>query len=222
MNWTAIKGTCSSIALLAVSFLAVNTVVVENRTAKHVNELLMQTGDVVGNINTTVKKINAPGGLLQVTGKTVAKADNLLGHTDILVANEQHSLDNWNTQITKTLSNVDLAVATTIGNENEITKASAQTLNATTESVKAIKPLADNLAIEAQELQKTTAAVTDLVSDPKIKDTVSHVDNTATHIDGTTADVQHAVHKYVYPGPFARIWGYVSGVGVSVGKLFIP
>jgi predicted RNA-binding Zn ribbon-like protein len=130
-------------------------------------------------INKTLDKINAPGGLLQVTGKAVAKADNVLGHTDILIANEQTSLDQWNRQISATLDNVNLAVAATTANENEITKSSVETLNATTATVNALKPVMDNLVIDEQALNTATVGITAMLPD---------IQATAVNVKGMTAD----------------------------------
>jgi hypothetical protein len=175
----AMLGTLSGIALIAFTFLCITLAIAIRTNSKHSSELLMNVDQTTVRINKTLDKINAPGGLLQVTGKAVAKADNVLGHTDILIANEQTSLDQWNRQISATLDNVNLAVAATTANENEITKSSVETLNATTATVNALKPVMDNLVIDEQALNTATVGITAMLPD---------IQATAVNVKGMTAD----------------------------------
>jgi ABC-type transporter Mla subunit MlaD len=179
MNWTAaIKGTFQCAALAAVAALALNTLHVENVQSKHAAEVQMQLGDTITKVNKTLDKINAPGGLLQATGKAVEKANNLIGHSDILVAHEQSSLDAWNRQISDTLGNVNTSVVALTSNENKVTTQTMETLSATTESVKSLKPLVGSLNEETQALKTATVSITAMVPD---------VAGTAKNVNGITA-----------------------------------
>lgn len=203
MNWTAIKGTFACIAMIAVSFLAITTARVEMNIEKHVDEVTMRAGDAVDQVNITLKRINGPGGLLQVTGKTVAKADNLIGHTDIMVANEQKSIALFDAQVSSTLQHVDLVLDATALNENDLTKQTVGTLQAASDSMSAVKPLITQLTGEVQDLNTATVGITAML--PDIKATAVNVRGMSDDGHATTTMTRDWLHGILHPTWATRI-----------------
>ena len=213
--WGAL-GVSASLALIAFAYFWFTLAVATRTNSKHIANLLMDYSTTSEKLNKTLDTINdkKTGTLAQLDG-ALHDIRLTVAHSDRVLTKEEGSIDKWDTEITDTLGNVNTSVVAFTNNQNEITKDSAETLKATTDSVKAVKPLVDSLNAEAQELKTTTASINTLVGDPEIKETI-------TNIAGTTKDVSHAVHEYVYPGPWQRIWNAVTGVGLDIGKFFLP
>jgi len=119
------------------------------------------------------------------------------------MSNQQKSLDQWNAQITTTLGNVNDSVVALTTNENKITKQTVETLNAATESVKAVKPLVDNLTIEAQDLQTTTTSINAMI--PDIQATAKNVSGMTADGKETTAMAKDWLHGILHPTWATRI-----------------
>jgi hypothetical protein len=179
----------------------------------------MRVGDTLDNVNAITKKINAPGGLLQVTGKAVAKADNLIGHTDILVANQQKSIALIDAQISSTMQHLDLVLDATTTDEDQITAATTITLQNTAETVATIGPMVSNLKDEAQELKTATASLNTLLSDPDLIATEKNVAGTTKNLQDTTQDAKDYMHGLLHPTWVQRVWGVTLDIA---GHLLDP
>ena len=209
-------GVCASLALIAFAYFFLTLAQAVHINSKHVATLMMDYSETSEKLNKTLDTINdkKTGTLAQLDG-ALKDVRLTVAHSDRLLTKEEKSIDKWDEEITETMGNVNTSVVAFTNNQNEITKDSVETLKATTDSVKAVKPLVDSLNAEAQELKTTTASINTLVGDPEIKETI-------TNISGTTKDISHAVHEYVYPGPWQRVWNAVTGVGLDIGKFFLP
>jgi ElaB/YqjD/DUF883 family membrane-anchored ribosome-binding protein len=212
----------SSFALIAFTYLCITLAFAVRVNSKHTAKLLMTTADTMAKLNQTIDKLNGKGGTLQIMNEDLVRVKDTITLSQLTLFKEQKSLDLWNQNISATLSNVNNAVVAATANENEITKSTVETLNATTASVNALKPLVASMNDEAKELNTATASLNALVNDPAIMETIQHTDQTMANVQDTTKDVSHEVHEYVYPGPWKRVWGFVSGAGLDIGKFFIP
>jgi chemotaxis regulatin CheY-phosphate phosphatase CheZ len=92
---------------------------------------------------------------------------------------------------------VNTAVLATTKNENKIAEQTEETLEATIDSVKAVKPLVDNLTIEAKDLQTTTQAVNAMV--PDIQATAKNVNGMTADGKETTAMAKDWLHGILHP-----------------------
>ena len=175
----AILPVLQGFALVAFAYLCVTLAMAVRTNSKHSTQLLMNIDDSVVKLNKTLDAVNAPKGTLVQLNDLIRGARATVDHSDRLMSNQQKSLDKWNAQITTTLGNVNDSVVALTTNENKITKQAVETLNATTESVSAIKPLVDSLNAEAQELKTTTDSINAMIPD---------VQATAKNVNGMTAD----------------------------------
>ena len=199
----AILGTLSGIALIAFSYLCISVSMAIHTNSKHTAALLMNLDDSVTKLNKTLDAVNAPKGTLVQLNDLIKGARATVDHSDRLMSNQQKSLDQWNAQITTTLGNVNDSVVALTTNENKITKQTVETLNAATESVKAVKPLVDNLTIEAQDLQTTTTSINAMI--PDIQATAKNVSGMTADGKETTAMAKDWLHGILHPTWATRI-----------------
>ncbi len=219
----AILGTLSGIALIAFSYLCIVLSMAVHTNSLHTAKLLMNLNDSIVKMNTTLDAVNAKKtGTLAQINDVMRDARLTIAHSDRLMTKQERSIDQWNGQITTTLNNMNAAVVSTTENENKITESAQATLSATTKAVAGLQPVEDSLTVEVQDLQAATTSINTLVSDPEIKETITHTDSVMSNVQDTTKDVSHAVHEYVYPGPWQKVWGFISGAGLDIGKFFLP
>jgi septal ring factor EnvC (AmiA/AmiB activator) len=196
-------GVSASIALIAFAYFWF-TLALETRTnSKHVANLLMDYSTTSEKLNKTLDTINGQKGTLVQLNDLIKGARATVDHSDRLMSNQQKSLDQWNSQITTTLGNVNDSVVALTTNENKITKQTVETLNAATESVKAVKPLVDNLTIEAQDLQTTTTSINAII--PDIQATAKNVSGMTADGKETTAMAKDWLHGILHPTWATRI-----------------
>jgi len=199
----AILATLSGIALIAFTYLCISVSMAIHTNSKHTAALLMNLDDSVTKLNKTLDAVNAPKGTLVQLNDLIKGARATVDHSDRLMSNQQKSLDQWNAQITTTLGNVNDSVVALTTNENKITKQTVETLNAATESVKAVKPLVDNLTIEAQDLQTTTTSINAMI--PDIQATAKNVSGMTADGKETTAMAKDWLHGILHPTWATRI-----------------
>jgi len=193
----AILATLSGIALIAFTYLCISVSMAIHTNSKHTAALLMNLDDSVTKLNKTLDAVNAPKGTLVQLNDLIKGARATVDHSDRLMSNQQKSLDQWNAQITTTLGNVNDSVVALTTNDNKITKQTVETLNAATESVKAVKPLVDNLTIEAKDLQTTTVAINSMI--PDVQATAKNVNGMTTDGKETTAMAKDWLHGILHP-----------------------
>lgn len=210
----AIIGTLSGIALIAFTYLCITLAMAAHTNSKHLATLLMNYSDTAIKINVTLDAINSKKGTLAQINDAVHDVRLTVAHSDRLMSNQQKSLDQWNAQITTTLGNVNNSVVSLTTNENEITKQTVETLKATTDSVKAVKPLVDNLTLEAQSLQTTTNAVNVMI--PDIQETVKNVNAMSDSGKDAVKDLKDYIHGVLHPTWPKRLWGYSVDVAHAV------
>ena len=199
----AILATLSGIALIAFTYLCISVSMAIHTNSKHTAALLMNLDDSVTKLNKTLDAVNAPKGTLVQLNDLIKGARATVDHSDRLMSNQQKSLDQWNAQITTTLGNVNDSVVALTTNDNKITKQTVETLNAATESVKAVKPLVDNLTIEAQDLQTTTTSINAMI--PDIQATAKNVSGMTADGKETTAMAKDWLHGILHPTWATRI-----------------
>lgn len=212
----AILGVLSGIALIAFTYLCMTLSFAIHANSKHTALLLMNINASVVKLNETLDTLNAKKGTLDQLNDVIRDARMTVDHSDRLMTKQEKSIDQWNSQITATLGNVNTSVVALTSNENKITKSSVETLNATTESVKQIKPLIESLTAEASALQTTTQSINTLVSDPNIKSAVANVNVMTKNGDDATKDLKDYIHGILHPSWPKRIWGYTVDVAHAV------
>lgn len=142
-------------------------------------------------------------------------------------AKESAYLDKWNVGISATLGNTNRVLlslaATSDGIRDSQAAIAAQTvgtLKAAQESIDGIKPVEENMSATLLALQKTSTDINTLV--PPLTVLANNSASAMGHIDATTADVQTAVHTYLFPSWPKRVWSFVMNTGISVGRLLVP
>ena len=193
----AILPVLQGFALVAFTYLCIVVSMAIHTNSKHTAALLMNLDDSVTKLNKTLDAVNAPKGTLVQLNDLIKGARATVDHSDRLMSNQQKSLDQWNAQITTTLGNVNDSVVALTTNENKITKQTVETLNATTDSVKAVKPLVDNLTAEAKDLQTTTVAINAMI--PDVQATAKNVNGMTTDGKETTAMAKDWLHGILHP-----------------------
>jgi hypothetical protein len=131
---------------------------------------------------------------------------------------ESKYLDTWNSEITKTINNVNSTLLSSTASIASVSAASVSTLQATQETVSSLQApiLSANQALTA-----ATGSINDLdtlIKNPAIPETIAHTDATMSHVDATTKDVQDEVYKYTHPG----IWSRIKGFALDVAHVFNP
>jgi hypothetical protein len=187
----------------------------------HMDHLLKKMGTEAKNVETTRKTLDD---LLVRTTVLVVDADDA-------ATKESKSIDNFNRQITTTLDSVNQSVVALTVNQNAITLHTVQTLDETKKSIIAIQPVLNSATVV---LNSATATVSDL--DKALPPILGNVQDltkqsielskqstdTMQHLNGTTGEVQQAVHSYLHPTWPHRVWSILTGIGLDAAKLFIP
>jgi chromosome segregation ATPase len=222
----AIIGTLSGIALIAFTYLCTTLAFAVRVNSKHTAELLMDLSDTSVELSKAVGKMNSKGGTIQILDEDLVRVKDTITLSQATLFKEQKSLDQWNSEIGMTLANVNQTVADVDVSQKDISLNTVATLQATTNTIAAtevtIKDLQIQVDNEIDAVHAVTLSANDLLADPAIKETIQHTDQTMANVQDTTKDVSHEVHKYVYPGPWQKVWGFVSGAGLDIGKFFIP
>jgi hypothetical protein len=212
----AIIGTLAGIMMIAFTYLAIVVAMAVRTNSKHTANLLMTTADTMAKLNQTIDKLNGKGGTLQIMNEDLVRVKDTITLSQLTLFKEQKSLDLWNQNISATLSNVNNAVVAATANENEITKSTVETLNATTASVNALKPLVVSLDDEAKELKTATASLNAVVTDPNITAAVANVNVMTKNGDDATKDLKDYIHGILHPSWPKRVWGYTVDVAHAV------
>lgn len=116
---------------------------------------------------------------------------------------ESEYLDQWNTAISTSLSdlhNVMLATAGTVEAIRPVAQASTNAINA-------LQVPIGQLNVDLAALQPVIAHTDALVSNPALTATISNVESTTSHLDATAADVQQEVHSLTHPTWAHKLWG---------------
>lgn len=94
-------------------------------------------------------------------------------------------------------------------------------------TIQGVQPVESMAQAELAELQRATAGLTALTTDPDLLGAAKNLNAASAnanaalqHVSGTTADVQQAVHSYLHPTWAQKIWHAVTNTGVQVGKFF--
>lgn len=193
----AILGTLSGLALIAFTYLCITVSLAVHVNSKHAAKILMNADDTITKVNTTLDKINGKGGTLQQATETIVRVKDLITLSQATLYSQQKSIALLDAQVSSTMQHVDLILDATALDENEITKQSVETLSATTESVKSIKPLVDNLTAEAKDLQTTTQAVNAMI--PDVQATAKNVNGMTSDGKETTAMAKDWLHGILHP-----------------------
>ena len=127
--------------------------------------------------------------------------------------------------------NLLVSVKTTSDGINASQAQIAQRVNAnldeTQKATQDARKFIQQATIDLQQLQPAIVQVTQLISDsdkainsPEMTQARQHFLKTLEHIDGTTGDIQHAVHSYVYPKPIAQTIDWAIKIGNLAGTWF--
>lgn len=136
-------------------------------------------------------------------------------------AKESEYLDQWNSQITSTFQNVNVAVSS-LSTVSSATVSTLQETQVTVHSLQAPIQSANQTLMAAQkaieDLQPVIAHTDALVSNPALAATISNVAGTTGHLDATSADVQAVVHGYLHPTWAHKIFSWT----LDIGHVFNP
>lgn len=94
--------------------------------------------------------------------------------------------------------------------------------DATVGAINGLQPTEKEIADTIPYIRKSVTDIDALALNQDIPKTLHNVQETTSNVDGTTKDVQQAVHAYLHPTLPKRIWGWVEGTGLDVAKIFIP
>jgi predicted nucleic acid-binding Zn-ribbon protein len=209
---TAIRNVLICIALVAVSVFFATASYTVVTVGKHASQTLMALDD-------TIEKLNGKNGLIQEVGKAVVDTKNLVAHSDHLLAQEEKSLDVWNTQVNNTLISIQATSQQTAESESAMSHAAVDTTAALEQTIRDAQPVLASTNAELQALQTTTEHLDVLVTDPHLTSTIANVDSTTSHINATSNDVQEVVHSYLHPTWAHRIFGWALDVAHALNPL---
>lgn len=209
---------------LAVTTLCVTLTVFALELRSQVVESRKQLAGVIAKVNLSLDESHR---LILEAGLTAMEARKAS-------AEERAALVKWNAQISQTMTNANAVLVslktTTDGlaaSQQQIAAAAVKTLETTDKTIAGLQPLETNASTEIATLEATTSQLNKLVADPAIPATLANLraasDQTAqtmAHVNGTTADVQQAVHSYLHPTLFHKIYSAIANTGVSVAKFF--
>jgi hypothetical protein len=139
-------------------------------------------------------------------------------------AKESAYLDQWNAGITQTLGNANKVLvslaATSDGLRDSQAAIAAQTittLKSAQTSIDGLQPTEVELTATIAELNKATSDIDALV--PPLTAMANNGASAMGHVDATTADVQKAVHNYLYPTWERKVWSAISNAFVTTMKI---
>ena len=111
--------------------------------------------------------------------------------------------------------------------QGQITQRVNANLDETQKATQDARKFIQQATIDLQQFQPAIVQVTQLISDsdkavnsPEMTQARQHFLKTLEHIDGTTGDIQHAVHSYVYPKPIAQAIDWAIKIGNLAGTWF--
>jgi hypothetical protein len=172
-----------------------------------------------------------------ITASTVARMNELqapIHESRQLLRDGRLTLDNVNKaaiderlylekQLPTTLGRFDAlldAANATVSSVQPVTAAATRSLDETTARLHDLQPVESGAA-------KMIADADVLVSDPHIAEAAAHADDataalasTAKHLDGTAADTQEAVHKFLHPSWGVRIANWMGQAVHAAGGWF--
>lgn len=220
---TAINKYLIGLLLVAVAVFFFTLSYEVTQVGKHVSNTLMSVSDTSASLNKTVTNINNT--ILDIDTTVTGLSKPKTGTISVINADLgaiRLAVDNVNQAALSERFFLEKTQPEEVAKLNNV----VDTANST---IQHVQPLLTNASDELLALQTATHSFNTLISDPQLSQTVTNINSTSKHlnatseeIEKTSADVQHEVHEYVYPGPWKRVWGYISGVGMDVGKLFIP
>lgn len=217
MNSTKVSEWAKIVDTLAFVFIAVCFGLV----LLHLNTTLTKVDTTLASVNAQVVAV---GNTQRQVNKLLVNVKDLVQHADIAAKKESGYLDQWNKQFTTTIGSVNDTIVSLNANQKELTDHVVYTLDATTATVRGIQPLEKQLTATVASGQKATDDLDAFIKAPELHETIVNVKTgtaqaaqVMTHLNGTTADVQHAVHTYVYPSWEKKLYGYTIDVGHVIG-----
>jgi hypothetical protein len=144
-------------------------------------------------------------------------------------AEERSYLAKWNDGISEALGNANGVLvslkATSDGlasSQQQIAAETVETLHTANQTIAGLQPVETNTSAAIVRLDKATQDLDSLIADQNLKSTLAHIEVTTNAVSGMATDTQKYWHNVLYPKWPKRVLGYVTGVGLDVGKLFIP
>jgi hypothetical protein len=186
--------------------------------------VLLKARKVVVSLDATVQQLQADA---KHVDRTLKNADYLILSAGLTAHEAQKAstkeyaiLDGLNTRLQSTLLHVDDLVVTTGTQETAL-------LSAGTDAVKQTAPVLAEATATLSQLRQTEKDLDAVVTDPAIQKTLDNVQMATlstsasmSHVDGTTADIQTAVHKYLNPGWKTSVANWTLKVVHAAGGFF--
>jgi heme exporter protein D len=206
--WRAVKATC-----MIVVTLAALSVLNEARLLLHdCRKSLRESDYVLGNVNAAAGQIN------QAAGKLNAAADSQAAYW------QKTSLEMYKTSASLRL----LLVRTDRSLNDQIAPQLTATLRGTEQlsqqATLDLQRTTDALSPSLSNLARTSAAAADAMSDPTIKDSLHHLDETTASMAGVSADAKLISDKLTadFMKPQKFLWALVkelAGLGGSFAQM---
>jgi hypothetical protein len=180
--------------------------------------------DTHAGINGTLTTLNRPCGAGKPCGtladvaKTLNTIRGTFGQIEVAANHENKQLGTLDAQERQLFADLHGTAAQAQGTLAALSGTARALTDTATESqrtVAAAQPLLASLNATAQSSTDAINSLNARITDPHVASLMGHLDATAAHVDGTTADVQRAVHRVTDPPPCKGRWCWL----ITPGKI---
>lgn len=197
--------------MLAFMYLCLTLSFAVRSTAKHINNLAMETGDTLHKVNTEIDELHRATLEVGLTAREARKAS----------IKEVAMLNMWNASVSTTLANLN----STLLSVQRTSDVSAQNLSLlatnTSATIQGFQPVLSSANSELVAMQAATKDLDGLVNDPNLAKTLANVSSTTKHLDATSSDVKDWVHDKLHPSWATKAWGIMLDIGSALNPFHL-
>lgn len=177
--------------------------------------VLIHLDNTLKAVDTTITNVNNEIAAADVTRKSI---DDLMVQTTVLIVDadtaatkETAVLDSVNAKVTDTLGSLKDSITAFTVNQDQITKHTVQTLDATTKSVAGIQPVLEQAKASLASIDAATKDANKAINNPDIPKIAANVQSMTASGASIVKDGADVVHKVTHPdkkklGFWGGIW----------------
>lgn len=164
---------------------------------------------------------------VDMAGRAMTNLDGASKSMKIAADNEtkylQQTIPQIASRINGTIDNANAVLSDLrgpIGRMDGLAGAANQVLISTKSRIDELQPVIDQSRQSIQGLQPLESDLDVVIKNPEIPQTIHNVQEVTANVDGTTKDVQGAVHSYLHPTWAQKLKSLLLNSGVEVAKFF--
>jgi hypothetical protein len=188
---------------------------------QHLIVTIDRFGDAGEQIARAGKTINTPKlGTLAEVDATLLQGRLTIDAVNKVAIHEQHQLttiDGYAAKLVADLDTVSRHADRTLDAASGGLTAASMTLGTLNSTIAQAQPLLASSNALVQTANRTVGDYDFFATDPHVRDFISHLDSTSSHIDGISADVQYKAHQLLHPDKVKL----TLGGAITAGLMYI-